>query len=33
MDLIGTIVAPGVGLRAKLNNYWVVSDHLPVAMA
>jgi hypothetical protein len=32
MDLIGNVNALGVGLLAKLNSYWVVSDHLPVAM-
>lgn len=30
-DLVGTIHA-GVGLTALLNNYWVVSDHLPVVL-
>jgi hypothetical protein len=32
MDLIGTVNAWPLGLVAKLNNFWVVSDHLPVAI-
>lgn len=34
IDLIGPIAnnVPGVGLQASLNNFWVVSDHLPVVL-
>ena len=30
LDLIGNLNTPGVGIVARLNNFWRISDHLPV---
>ena len=31
LDLIGNLNTPGAGIVARLNNFWRISDHLPVA--